>query len=63
MSRGTPLRLLATALGRGPAEPPPSDYEVEQIIRNRLYGDRPRLVTVISATAESPRQSAQTASE
>jgi hypothetical protein len=54
MSRGLAHRLRAAALKRSRADlPPSSEWEVEQAVRDRLYGERPKLITVTPIVAES----------
>jgi hypothetical protein len=53
MSWDRPRWLRSLSHQRRTADPPPSDWEVEQAVRERLYGERPKFITVEPVVAES----------
>jgi hypothetical protein len=53
MSWDLPRRLLSLSLEGRTTDPPPSEWEVEQAVRDRLYGERPKFITVEPVVAES----------
>jgi hypothetical protein len=64
MSRGLGRRLLAVALrSSGTDRPPSAEWEVEQAVRDRLYGECPKLITVTPILAESRHAPAPMTSE
>jgi hypothetical protein len=53
MSWDLPRRLRSLSHKGGTPDPPPSEWEVEQAVRDRLYGERPKFITVEPVVAES----------